>query len=166
MSVISINKESLSEIIRKSDKLVKETATPKEINAPKAAARAETAPVMPAKKAGNISIKAYQFLKWAIPPVFGILLLLAIWSLISYQSPNLPGPVKTWDSAITLFSDPFYDNGPNDKGVGWNILASLQRVGLGFGLAALVGIPLGFIIGRFEFAAKMCAPVISLLRPV
>ena len=166
MSVISINKESLSEIIGNSDKLVKETATPKEINTPKAAARAETAPVMPAKKAGSISIKAYQFFKWAIPPVFGILLLLAIWSLISYQSPNLPGPVKTWDSAITLFSDPFYDNGPNDKGVGWNILASLQRVGLGFGLAALVGIPLGFIIGRFEFAAKMCAPVISLLRPV
>jgi len=50
--------------------------------------------------------------------------------------------------------------------VGWNILASLQRVGLGFGLAALIGIPLGFIIGRFEFVAKMTAPVISLLRPV
>jgi nitrate/nitrite transport system permease protein len=166
MSAISINKESLSDIIGNNDKLVKETDTPREINAPKAAARAETIPVMPAKKAGSISIKAYQFLKWAIPPVFGILLLVAIWSLISYQSPNLPGPVKTWDSAITLFSDPFYDNGPNDKGVGWNILASLQRVGLGFGMAALVGIPLGFIIGRFEFAAKMCAPVISLLRPV
>ena len=166
MSVISINKESLSDIIGSSDKLVKETATPKEITATKVAASAETAPVIRAKTANSMCIKGYQFFKWAIPPVFGILLLVAIWSVISYQSPNLPGPVKTWDSAITLFSDPFYDNGPNDKGVGWNILASLQRVGLGFGLAALVGIPLGFIIGRFEFAAKMCAPVISLLRPV
>jgi nitrate/nitrite transport system permease protein len=164
MSVISINKESLSDIIGNSDKLVKETATSRETTVPKVAA--ETAQVTRAKKAGSISIKAYQFFKWAIPPVFGILLLVAIWSLISYQSPNLPGPIKTWNSAITLFSDPFYDNGPNDKGVGWNILASLQRVGLGFGMAALVGIPLGFIIGRFEFAAKMCAPVISLLRPV
>ncbi len=86
--------------------------------------------------------------------------------MISYQSPNLPGPLKTWHSAIQLFSDPFYDHGPNDMGVGWNILASLQRVALGFGLAALVGIPMGFIIGRFEFVARMTAPVISLLRPV
>jgi nitrate/nitrite transport system permease protein len=93
-------------------------------------------------------------------------MLLAIWTLISHQSPNLPGPLKTWISALELFSDPFYNHGPNDMGVGWNILASLQRVALGFGLAALVGIPLGFIIGRFEFASRMTAPIISLLRPV
>ncbi|SQB40051.1 nitrate transporter permease component [Citrobacter koseri] len=36
-------------------------------------------------------------------------------------------------------------------GIGWNVLASLQRVAIGFGLAALVGIPLGFLIGRFTF---------------
>lgn len=117
-------------------------------------------------KPSRLSIKTFQFFKWLLPPVFGILLLLAIWTLISYQSPNLPGPLKTWHSAIQLFSDPFYDHGPNDMGVGWNILASLQRVALGFGLAALVGIPMGFIIGRFEFVARMTAPVISLLRPV
>lgn len=117
-------------------------------------------------KTSELALKARAFFQWLLPPLFGLLLLLAIWTLISHQSPNLPGPIKTWHSAIELFSDPFYDNGPNDKGVGWNILASLQRVGLGFGLAALVGIPMGFIIGRFEFALKMCAPVISLLRPV
>lgn len=117
-------------------------------------------------KTGELALKARAFFQWLLPPLFGLLLLLAIWTLISHQSPNLPGPIKTWLSAMELFSDPFYDNGPNDKGVGWNILASLQRVGLGFGLAALVGIPMGFIIGRFEFASKMCAPVISLLRPV
>jgi nitrate/nitrite transport system permease protein len=93
-------------------------------------------------------------------------MLLAIWTLISHQSPNLPGPLKTWHSAVELFSDPFYDHGPNDKGVGWNIVASLERVALGFGLAAMVGIPLGFILGRFEFASRMAAPMISLLRPV
>jgi nitrate/nitrite transport system permease protein len=98
--------------------------------------------------------------------VFGILLLLAIWTLISHQKPDLPGPLKTWYSAVELFRHPFYDNGPNDQGIGWNILASLKRVALGFGLAALVGIPLGFIIGRFEFMSRMAAPVISLLRPV
>ncbi|MES2013349.1 MAG: nitrate ABC transporter permease [Pseudomonadota bacterium] len=118
------------------------------------------------KNQSGINVKMRNFFKWLLPPVFGILMLLAIWTLISHQSPNLPGPLKTWHSAVELFSDPFYDHGPNDKGVGWNILASLQRVALGFGLAALVGIPMGFIIGRFEFAARMTAPVISLLRPV
>lgn len=117
-------------------------------------------------KASELGLKSRAFFKWLLPPVFGLLMLLAIWTLISHQSPNLPGPLKTWHSAVELFSDPFYDHGPNDKGVGWNIVASLKRVALGFGLAALVGIPMGFIIGRFEFASRMCAPVISLLRPV
>jgi len=51
-------------------------------------------------------------------------------------------------------------------GIGWNIMNSLQRVGLGFGLAALVGIPLGFMLGRFTLMAQMFNPLISLLRPV
>jgi len=46
------------------------------------------------------------------------------------------------------------------------VLASLGRVGMGFGLAALVGIPLGFIIGRFRFLSDMAAPIIALLKPV
>ncbi|WP_298291465.1 nitrate ABC transporter permease, partial [Thiomonas sp.] len=53
-----------------------------------------------------------------------------------------------------------------DVGIGWNLLASLKRVAYGFGLAALVGIPLGFAIGRMKFLNRMLAPVISLLRPV
>jgi nitrate/nitrite transport system permease protein len=65
-----------------------------------------------------------------------------------------------------VFSDPFYSNGPNDQGVGWNILSSLKRVAMGFGLAAIVGIPFGFMIGRFEFLSNMFNPLISLLRPV
>ncbi len=154
MNAISINKTSLPAIIKQSNKSSKKALTSSDSQHTRHT------------KTDSAGSKTYRFFKWLIPPVFGILLLIAIWALISYQTPNLPGPVKTWNSAVTLFSDPFYDNGPNDKGVGWNILASLQRVGLGFGMAALVGIPLGFIIGRFEFASKMCAPVISLLRPV
>lgn len=104
--------------------------------------------------------------KGAIPPLLGLIVFLLGWSLLAGHSPQLPGPVKTWHSAVELFSDPFYDNGPNDQGIGWNILHSLERVGLGFGLAALIGIPLGFMIGRFSFLNKMTAPIISLLRPV
>lgn len=110
--------------------------------------------------------KIYAFMKLALPPMFGILLFLGIWTLISHQTPVLPGPLNTWKSALDLFAHPFYVNSPDDQGIGWNIIASLKRVGLGFGLAALVGIPLGFIIGRFQFMSRMCAPVIGLLRPV
>src|SRR5574343_713349 len=101
-----------------------------------------------------------------LPPVLGLLVLIGIWHVATHKGGSIPGPAQVWDAAVVLFSDPFYRNGPNDQGIGWNVLASLQRVGIGFGFAALVGIPLGFMIGRFEFLSKMLNPIISLLRPV
>ena len=100
------------------------------------------------------------------PPVLGMGLLVGIWALLTIKGNGFPTPAATFASAVQLFSDPFYNKGPNDVGIGWNVLNSLGRVGLGFGLAALVGIPLGFIIGRFEFASRMISPLISLLKPV
>jgi nitrate/nitrite transport system permease protein len=107
-----------------------------------------------------------NLIKAVIPPLLGIALFIGVWALIATRSEGLPGPLSTWYSALELFADPFYDNGPNDMGIGWNILHSLGRVGLGFGLAALIGIPLGFAIGRFAFLGNMLSPIISLLRPV
>ena len=102
-----------------------------------------------------------------LPPLCGVGLLLGLWAVVSATTgQSIPGPLQTWAQAVEIFSDPFYRNGPNDQGVGWNVLASLQRVAVGFGLAALVGIPAGFVIGRFAFLSRMCNPVISLLRPV
>ena len=102
-----------------------------------------------------------------IPPVLGLALLVGVWALVSISTASsIPGPAETWAQAVELFSDPFYRNGPNDQGVGWNVLMSLQRVAVGFGLAALVGIPAGFVIGRFNFLSRMFNPLISLLRPV
>jgi len=101
-----------------------------------------------------------------LPPMLGLVLFLGLWTFIAQTSPDLPGPAKVWHSAVKLFSDPFYRKSPNDQGIGWNILYSLQRVGVGFGLAAAIGIPLGFVLGRFRFLNAMASPVISLLRPV
>ena len=102
-----------------------------------------------------------------LPPLAGFGLLLLIWEVVAMKSTTgFPTPAATWQQAVTVFSDPFYSKGPNDQGVGWNVLSSLQRVALGFGLAALVGIPAGFAIGRFEFLSRMFNPLISLLRPV
>jgi nitrate/nitrite transport system permease protein len=100
-----------------------------------------------------------------VPPVLGMVLFVLLWSALSHNS-ALPGPLKTFDSAAMLFSDPFYNNGPNDQGIGWNILSSMSRVGMGFGMAVLIGVPAGFIIGRFAFLNRMTAPIIGILRPV
>jgi nitrate/nitrite transport system permease protein len=107
-----------------------------------------------------------RFLLLGIPPVVGLAILVGIWAAVAAHTSYLPGPIKTWQSAVEVFSDPFYQKGPNDQGIGWNLYASLQRVALGFGLAALVGIPLGFLLGRFAFLERAANPVISLLRPV
>jgi len=101
-----------------------------------------------------------------LPPLLGMALLVLLWQILSANNSAFPSPMVTFAEAVKLFSNPFYSNGPNDQGIGWNILASLKRVGVGFGLAALVGIPLGFMIGRFRFLAGMCNPIISLLKPV
>ena len=102
-----------------------------------------------------------------VPPVLGMALLVGIWQLIALGSKSaIPTPLETGIQAVDIFSKPFYSNGPNDQGIGWNIWSSLKRVAVGFGLAALVGIPLGFMIGRFTFLNRMFGPLISLLRPV
>jgi len=101
-----------------------------------------------------------------IPGVLGAVLLIAIWQIAALSSKGFPTPLKTLEAAKVIFADPFYIAGPNDMGIGWNILASLRRVATGFGLAAIIGIPVGFLIGRFRFIANMFNPIISLLRPV
>jgi nitrate/nitrite transport system permease protein len=101
-----------------------------------------------------------------LPPLTGIALVLLVWQFIAAKNTAFPSPLATLQEALVLFSDPFYRNSPNDQGIGWNVLASLKRVAVGFGLAALVGIPLGFVIGRVRFMGSMFGPIISLLKPV
>jgi nitrate/nitrite transport system permease protein len=102
-----------------------------------------------------------------LPPVLGLMLLALVWEGVSLGTgAGIPSPKDTLIQAIEIFKDPFYSKGPNDQGVGWNVLSSLKRVAMGFGLAAVVGIPVGFMIGRFSFLSNMFNPLISLLRPV
>jgi nitrate/nitrite transport system permease protein len=115
---------------------------------------------------GYRRIRAPDWLLTAIAAVAGFALFICAWAVIAKFGGRIPGPEKVWISAVAIFSDPFYQKGPNDQGIGWNVLSSLQRVGLGFGMAALVGIPLGFMIGRFRFLSDMAAPIIAILRPV
>ena len=114
-----------------------------------------------------MSVLSKQSIINIVAPAMGLALLVGLWALVSLSSTNnFPSPADTFMQAIDVFSDPFYSKGPNDQGVGWNVLSSLKRVAMGFGLAALVGIPMGFLIGRFDFMSRMFNPLISLLRPV
>lgn len=130
-----------------------------------AASATAAAPAKPAKPTRQPIDWRELWLK-LLPPVIGMALLVGLWALMTIKSSAFPTPAETLDAALKLFADPFYRKGPNDQGIGWNILYSLERVAVGFGLAALVGIPLGFVIGRFEFFNRMFSPLISLLKPV
>lgn len=126
-------------------------------------------PAVPKRQAKRTDLwlsKLSEFGMVVLPQVLGLAFLILIWSIIAEKNTSLPSPTTTFQEALKVFADPFYQNGPNDQGIGWNIYASLKRVAVGFGLAAIVGIPLGFMIGRFRFLAGMFNPIISLLKPV
>lgn len=121
-------------------------------------------PAPPASSPGRDTAWLWMHL---VAPLLGLGLLVLLWQFVAMGTGgSVPTPHQTLLQAVEIFSDPFYQKGPNDQGVGWNVLSSLKRVALGFGLAALVGIPLGFAIGRFAFLGHMFNPLISLLRPV
>ncbi len=61
---------------------------------------------------------------------------------------------------------PFFDNGPNDLGIGWNLLVSLRRVAIGYTLASLIAVPLGILIGISPVAYKAFNPYVQILKPV
>ncbi|EXF42801.1 putative nitrate transport system permease [Pseudomonas sp. BAY1663] len=79
---------------------------------------------------------------------------------------GMPTPAQFATLAWRQISDPFYDNGPNDKGIGIQLAHSLARVGLGYLIAALVAIPLGFVIGMSPLLYKAFDPFIQLLKPI
>ena len=83
-----------------------------------------------------------------IPPVIVLGVILIVWQLLcSAPGSSLPAPTKVVSDAWEFIVDPFYDNGGVDKGAFWQISKSLGRVGIGFSLAAVVGIALGVLVG-------------------
>lgn len=79
---------------------------------------------------------------------------------------ELPGPVATLQVFWDLVKEPFYDYGPNDKGIGLQLFSSLSRVFLGFLLGSLVAIPIGVLMGANTFCRKVFYPIVQILKPV
>ncbi|MFM7514089.1 MAG: nitrate ABC transporter permease, partial [Cyanobium sp.] len=109
----------------------------------------------------------------ALPQVLPYLLcigaFLLVWQLLSavLGTARLPGPINVIvDTLDPYISQPFFDDGGTSKGLGWQILISLQRVALGYGLAAVVGVAIGGALGLNRFAGKGFDPVVQVLRTV
>jgi nitrate/nitrite transport system permease protein len=82
------------------------------------------------------------------------------------KSSGLPTPAQVGQAFMHNLSRPFYDNGPNDKGIGIQLAHSLARVGLGFALAVLVALPVGFAIGMSPLLYRALDPFIQVLKPI
>src|SRR5690554_1075683 len=84
----------------------------------------------------------------------------------SERSSGFPTPGEFASSALGHLASPFYDNGPNDKGIGIQLAHSLWRVTTGFLLAMAVAIPLGFVIGMSPLLYQTLNPFIQVLKPI
>ncbi|KAB8318055.1 nitrate ABC transporter permease [Tolypothrix campylonemoides VB511288] len=102
-----------------------------------------------------------------LPPLAALAIFLVLWQLFSWTpGATLPGPIQVVQETWILILYPFYDRGGIDKGLFWQILASLQRVAIGYSLAAILGISLGIVIGTNKVMYKALDPMIQLFRTV
>lgn len=102
-----------------------------------------------------------------VPPLVILLLLGLIWEMLcSGADAALPPPSQVVAETWELIIDPFYDNGGNDVGLAWQLLASLQRVAVGYMLAVVAGVGLGVLIGQSDWAMRGLDPIFQVLRTV
>jgi nitrate/nitrite transport system permease protein len=102
-----------------------------------------------------------------IPPAIALIIFLILWQLFTMSpTASLPTPIQTVRDSWDLIINPFFDNGGNDKGLFWQVLSSLQRVAVGYVLAAVVGIALGILVGTNAFMYKALDPLFQILRTV
>jgi nitrate/nitrite transport system permease protein len=126
---------------------------------------------LPAPKADFVKAKlipaAKDVASKLLPPIIMIGLLLVVWQILcSKPGATLPSPSKIWTEAYDLIVDPFFVAGPQDIGLGWRVLTSLQRVAIGYGLASVIGILLGTLVGQSVWAMRGLDPIFQILRTI
>ncbi|MGA1621552.1 MAG: nitrate ABC transporter permease [Synechocystis sp.] len=98
-----------------------------------------------------------------------LILFLSLWEVgarMEIFAKGMPTASKTLQELWWWVTNPFFDNGPNDLGIGWNLLISLRRVAIGYIAASVVAVPLGILIGISPVARKGFNPYIQLLKPI
>ncbi|WP_410216826.1 nitrate ABC transporter permease [Paracoccus sp. (in: a-proteobacteria)] len=108
-----------------------------------------------------------RFLTNFLPPLIVLAMLLALWQIgFSGKASGLPTPLQVWADSAELIVDPFFVYGTQDIGLGWRVLTSLERVAYGFGLAAVVGVLTGAVIGQSSLMMRGFDPIFQILRTV
>lgn len=121
----------------------------------------------PSKSGFQLSKKQRALLDDILTPVVAILILLVVWEILSaIGGGRLPGPIKVVTEAKDFIFYPFFNRGGTDVGLGLQVWASLQRVAIGYTIAAVVGISLGIVIGLNDRVRKGLDPVFNILRTV
>jgi nitrate/nitrite transport system permease protein len=102
-----------------------------------------------------------------VPPIVVLAILLAVWELLCRRAgAALPPPSRVIRDTWELIVNPFFDHGGIDKGLFWHLSASLQRVALGYSLAAVAGVALGTLVGQSTWAMRGLDPIFQVLRTV
>ncbi len=110
---------------------------------------------------------ATSLLRAIVPPLVVLAAALLVWEIAaSGPRATLPPPSKIWVEANDLIVSPFFVNGPQDIGLGWRVLTSLERVAIGFGFAAIAGVALGVLVGQSVWATRGLDPIFQVLRTV
>jgi nitrate/nitrite transport system permease protein len=99
-------------------------------------------------------------------PLTGIVMAGLIWAATSRYVPDLPSPIETWQESRIYLLEPFAKRGEMDQGMGRLAYYSLVRVARGFLLGALIGTPLGLLLGLSTTLNRMFDPIIQILRPI
>lgn len=94
------------------------------------------------------------------------LILWEIGAKLGIFSKLMPSASQTIVDFWGWITDPFYDYGPNDKGIGWHLLVSLRRVAIGFTIGSLIAVPVGVAVGLSDVISKAVDPYVQLLKPV
>jgi nitrate/nitrite transport system permease protein len=103
----------------------------------------------------------------ALPPILVLAALIGIWEFVcTNTATTLPAPSQVLQESRELILSPFYDNGGNDVGLGWQILASLERVAYGYSAAVIAGVALGVLVGKSTWAMRGLDPLFQILRTV
>lgn len=121
----------------------------------------------PMAEPGRMARQARAAAAQVLPLLVVLAVLGGVWELAAgLPGSSLPPPSKVWATSNELILHPFYDRGGLDKGLFWHLLASLQRVVVGFALSAVAGVALGMLVGTSSLAMRGLDPIFQVLRTV
>jgi nitrate/nitrite transport system permease protein len=111
-----------------------------------------------------------------IAPAVALAIALTLWQAFSAITKSLPGPIQviqqTWDPLIIcpffVGDQPFSLDGwkGGDVGLGWQTVASLTRVAIGYSLASVIGVSIGVLVGASPVLFQAVDPMFQVLRTV